>query len=57
MTDRDTSEGRRRFTWLRLARTANRMSSDLQLALLDALMVVVAYTALLLFRFEFSVPT
>ena len=33
------------------------MSSDLQLAFLDAVMVAVAYTSLLLFRFEFTVPT
>ena len=56
MVNRDSTR-KRGITWLRLARAANKMSSDLQLALLDVVMVVVAYTALLLFRFEFAVPT
>lgn len=55
--NRDPSGRKGANAWLRIARAANRMSSDLQLALLDAFMVVVAYTALLLFRFEFRVPS
>ncbi len=57
MTNLEHSGRKRRRTWLRVARAANRMSSDLQLAILDAFMVVVAYTAMILFRFEFSVPS
>ena len=56
VVNRDSAR-KRGITWLRIARAANKMSSDLQLAFLDAVMVVVAYTSLLLFRFEFAVPT
>jgi FlaA1/EpsC-like NDP-sugar epimerase len=56
VVNRDSAR-KRGITWLRLARAANKMSSDLQLAFLDVVMVAVAYTSLLLFRFEFTVPT
>jgi FlaA1/EpsC-like NDP-sugar epimerase len=43
--------------WLRIAQAASRLRPDLPMAIVDASIVVVVYTALLLLRFELDVPT
>jgi FlaA1/EpsC-like NDP-sugar epimerase len=46
-----------RSGWLRIARAASRVRTDIAMALVDFCIVVVAYTALLLLRFELTVPS
>ena len=46
-----------RSGWLRIARAASRVRTDIAMALVDFCIVIVAYTALLLLRFELTVPS
>ena len=43
--------------WLRLAQAASRLRPDLPMAIVDAFVVVVVYSALFLLRFELDVPS
>jgi len=43
--------------WLRIASAASRLRPDLPMAIVDACIVVVVYTSLLLLRFELEVPS
>jgi FlaA1/EpsC-like NDP-sugar epimerase len=43
--------------WLRIAHAASRLQPELPMAIVDACIVVVVYTALFLLRFELNVPT
>jgi FlaA1/EpsC-like NDP-sugar epimerase len=43
--------------WLRVARAASRLGTDIPMAIVDACIVVVVYTALLILRFELTVPS
>jgi FlaA1/EpsC-like NDP-sugar epimerase len=52
----EENESRRRLSGVALARTASRVPADAVFALLDALVIATAYTALLLLRFDLDVP-
>jgi FlaA1/EpsC-like NDP-sugar epimerase len=54
---RDRKGSRPGARWLRIARAASRMRTDIAMAIADCCLVVVAYTALLLLRFELDVPS
>jgi FlaA1/EpsC-like NDP-sugar epimerase len=53
---RDLESPQARSGWLRVARAASRIGTDIPMAVIDCFVVVVAYTALLLLRFELDVP-
>jgi FlaA1/EpsC-like NDP-sugar epimerase len=54
---RDIDRSRERLGWLTVARVASRIAPDIPMAVVDCCIVVVAYTALLLLRFELTVPS
>jgi FlaA1/EpsC-like NDP-sugar epimerase len=53
----DLDPSRARSAWLKLARAASRIGTDIPMAVVDCCIVIVAYTALLLLRFELTVPS
>jgi FlaA1/EpsC-like NDP-sugar epimerase len=55
--DRDSETSRTPSLWLRVARAASRLGTDIPMAIVDACIVIVVYTALLLLRFELTVPS
>jgi FlaA1/EpsC-like NDP-sugar epimerase len=55
--DRDIDVTLTPSLWLRIARAASRLQPDLPMAIVDACIVVVVYSALFLLRFELDVPT
>ncbi len=55
--DRDIDTTHTRPLWLRIAHLASRLQPELPMAIVDAFVVVVVYSALFLLRFELDVPS